>query len=39
MQIPTFQMPTVLQVWQLLQQGDYAFSIDPKDILFTYSYP
>ena len=26
-----FKMPTIRQVWLLLQQGDYAFSIDVKD--------
>ena len=25
-------MPTIRQVWQLIQQGDYAFSIDTKNI-------
>ena len=31
MDIPTFKMSTIRQVWQLIQQGDYAFSIDPMD--------
>ena len=29
--IPTFKMPTIRQVWQLVQQGDYAFSKIIKD--------
>ena len=29
--IPTFKMPTVRQVWQLIQPGDYAFSFNLKD--------
>ena len=28
MHIPSFKMPTLKTVWQLIQQGDYAFSID-----------
>ena len=32
MYIPTFRMPTLRQVWQLIQQDDYAFFIDLKDI-------
>ena len=28
MQIPTYKMPTFRQLWYLIQQGDYAFSID-----------
>ena len=28
MHIPSFKMPTLKHVWQLIQQGDYAFSID-----------
>ena len=31
MHIPTFKVPTIRQVWQLIQEGDYAFSIDLKD--------
>ena len=31
MHIPTFKMPTIRQVWQLIQQGDYALSTDLKD--------
>ena len=31
MQIPTFKMPTIRQVWLLIQQGDYAFPIDLKN--------
>ena len=29
--IPSFKMPTMIHVWQLIQCGDYAFSIDPQD--------
>ena len=32
MHIPTFKMPTIRQVWLLIQQGDFAFSIDLKDV-------
>ena len=28
MHIPSFKMPTLKHVWQLIQQGDYASSID-----------
>ena len=31
MYIPSFKMPTLKHVWQLIQHGDYAFSIDPQD--------
>ena len=31
MHIPSFKMPTLRQVWQLIQHGDYAFSIDLQD--------
>ena len=31
MHIPSFKMPTLKHVWQLIQQGDYAFSIDLQD--------
>ena len=31
MHIPSFKMPTLKTVWQLIQQGDYAFSIDLWD--------
>ena len=31
MHIPSFQMPTLKNVWQLIQQGDFAFSIDLQD--------
>ena len=31
MHIPSFKMPTLKNVWQLIQQGDYAFSIDLQD--------
>ena len=29
---PPFKMPTIRQILQLIQQGDYAFSIDLKDV-------
>ena len=32
MHIPIFKMPTITHVWQLIQQGDYALSIDLKDV-------
>ena len=31
MHIPSFKMPTIKHVWQLIQQGVYAFSIDLQD--------
>ena len=31
MHIPSFKMPTLKTVWQLIQQVDYAFSIDLQD--------
>ena len=31
MHIPSFKMPTLNHVWQLIQHGDYAFSIDLQD--------
>ena len=31
MHIPTFKMPTIREVQILIQQGDYAISIDLKD--------
>ena len=31
MHIHTFQMPTTKLVWQLIQLGNYVFSIDLKD--------
>ena len=31
MHIPSFKMPTLKTVWQLIQHGDYAFSIDLQD--------
>ena len=31
MHIPSFKMPTFKHVWQLIQHGDYAFSIDLQD--------
>ena len=27
MHIPTFKMPTIILVWQLIQQGDYSFDL------------
>ena len=32
MLIPSFKMPTLKHVWQLIQHGDYAFSIDLQDV-------
>ena len=32
MHIPSFKMPTIRNVWQLIQHGDYAFSIDLQDV-------
>ena len=31
MYIPSFKMPTLKHVWQLIQHSDYAFSIDVQD--------
>ena len=31
MHISSFKMPTLKHVWQLIQQGDFAFSIDLQD--------
>ena len=31
MHIPSFKMPTMRHVWQLIQCGDYAFSTDLQD--------
>ena len=31
MHIPSFRMPTIKQLWQLIQKVDYAFSIDLKN--------
>ena len=31
MYVPSFKMPTIRHVWQLIQHGDYAFSIDLQD--------
>ena len=31
MQVPSFKMPTIRHVQQLIQHGDYAFSIDLQD--------
>ena len=31
MHIPSFKMPTIRHVWQLIQDDDYAFSIDLQD--------
>ena len=38
MHIPSFKMPTLKRVWQLIQQGDYTFSIDLQDDLI-YMFP
>ena len=38
MHIPSFKMPTLKTVRQLIQQGDYAFSIDLQGCLFTCSH-
>ena len=32
MHIPSFKMPTLRHVWQLIQHGDYAFCIDLQDV-------
>ena len=32
MHIPSFNVPTIRHVWQLIQHGDYAFSIDLQDV-------
>ena len=34
MHILSFKMPTIRHVWQLIQHGDYAFSIDLQDAYF-----
>ena len=31
MHISSFKMPTLQNVWQLIQQGDFALSIDLQD--------
>ena len=31
MHIPSFKMPSLKHIWQLIQHGDYAFSIDLQD--------
>ena len=31
MHVPSFKMPSIRHVWQLIQHGDYAFSIDLQD--------
>ena len=31
MHIPFFKMPTIKNIWQLIQQGDFAFSTDLQD--------
>ena len=38
MHISSFRMPTMKQVWQFIQQGSYAFSIDLEGCLLTHSY-
>ena len=32
MHMPSFKMPTLKHVWQLIQHGDHAFSIDLQDV-------
>ena len=32
MYIPTFKIPTIKHIWQLIQQGDYGFSVNCKDV-------
>ena len=32
------KMPTISQVWQLIQQGDYDFSLDLEGAFFAYSH-
>ena len=34
MHTPILKVPTTRQIWQFVQQGDYAFSIDLKDAYF-----
>ena len=31
MHVPSFKIPTIRHIWQLIQCGDYAFSIDLLD--------
>ena len=31
MHVSSFKRPTIRHVWQLIQHGDYAFSIDLQD--------
>ena len=31
MHIPSFKLPTLKNIWQLIQQGDFAFSIDLQE--------
>ena len=31
MHVPSFKLPTIRHVWQLIQCGDYAFPIDLQD--------
>ena len=31
MHVPSFKIPTIRHVWQLIQCGDYAFFIDLQD--------
>ena len=31
MHVPSFKMPIIRHVWQLIQHGDYAFSFDLQD--------
>ena len=34
MHIPSFKMSTIRQIWYLMQQGYYTFSVDCKDAYF-----
>ena len=34
--ISTYKMPTIRQVWQLIQQVEYAFSIDLKMLIYIF---
>ena len=36
MHIPTFKMPTIRQVWQLIQQGNYTFLLIPRMLIYIF---
>lgn len=38
MHVPSFKMPTIRHVWQLIQYGDYTFSIDLQDVYLHISF-